>query len=78
MIERMNRDKKGSDMQFHYTLAYHENGLIKVEQQQIGNISLSFNPDDDKFYLTDLTDGDFKTVASGKSWRNIVSRANRL
>jgi hypothetical protein len=60
---------------FHYTLAKHENGDVMVSQQKIGNIVLSFNPDDDKFYVTDE---EHHVYCTGKSWRNVVARANKL
>ena len=60
---------------FYYTLA-RSNNTPEVTQQRIGNVSISFNPDDDKFYIIDHANDEFKTVAMGKSWYNIVYRAN--
>jgi len=60
---------------FYYTLVQ-SNNMPEITQQQISNVSISFNPDDDKFYIIDHANDEFKTVATGKSWRNIVYRAN--
>lgn len=58
---------------FNYTMKT-ENGKPAIEQQQVGHMILSYNPDDEKFYLSDV---DHNVYMTGKSWRNIVARANR-
>jgi hypothetical protein len=63
------------DQKFHYTMKASESGEPTIEQQEIGNVSISYNPDDQKFYVQD---SDHAVYASGKSWRNIPSRANEL
>ena len=63
------------DQKFHYTMKTSERGEPTIEQQQIGNVSISYNPDSESFHVEDQ---EHQVYATGKSWRNIVSRANEL
>lgn len=50
-------------------------GLIAVDQAQIGKYNVSFNPDDDRYYITDdknETRGHYKHI------RNALSLARKL
>jgi len=60
---------------FHYTLKTDGDDKPTIDQQQIGKVSISYNPDDEKFYVQDQ---EHAVYATGKSWRNIVGRANEL
>lgn len=37
-------------------VVYHANGLIAVDQQPVGTTPITFNPDDDRFYVHAGTD----------------------
>lgn len=57
-----------------YKLQKHENGLIAVKQHKIGALDITFNPDDDRFYVVD---NDNETVATFNRFSNAVAYCKR-
>jgi len=57
------------EKQMKITLQKHENGLIAVEQFAYKGLVLSFNPDDEKFYITTEAN---ETLGKFKEFRNAV------
>jgi hypothetical protein len=54
-----------------YRPTTHENGLLAVDQGEIHGWPVSFNPDDDRFYVHEKNQ-DADTRATFKDYRNAV------
>ena len=66
---------RGWTMNEAHRVVKHANGLIAVEQGRAYGYTLSYNPDDDKFYVYDVVDGEEVVVATRRAKSNAVQFA---
>ena len=59
-------------------LKRHDNGLIAVDQHEFGFINVSYNPDDDRFYVSTFEHDTLATFANNaRGFANAVYYARR-